>query len=388
MPGLQQKFRNLIRKPPFQAMILILLITIVAAIVVSYSEAHHNAQFKSFWDSVWWVLVTISTVGYGDKVPTTPVGRITAVTIMLFGIALLSVITATISSIFVTRKIREEKGLQEIKFKDHILICGWNEQASATLDYLEADKSFGKALVLINQLPEEEAADVLSHYESLSLKFVRGDFTRENILNRANAKFASAAILLPDSSLAVGKSGDERTLLATLSLKTLNPKIKVYAHLLDKENLSHLRKAHADEVIVSDAHTGYFLAGHVLAPGIPQFFDQLFRQDSPQQLKRLPIPAEFMGKTYGDLAGYYREKKQGVLLGIGQMSEPFQLADLMSDDYSYLDEFILRKFQEAGRGPENEEQVKILINPPPDTLLSKNDFYLSIESEQDDLKEK
>ena len=132
---LKQKIRSSLNQTTVRALLFILLITIAAATIVTYSETGPETDFKTFWDSVWWVLVTISTVGYGDKVPETPVGRITAVTIMLFGIALLSVITATISSIFVTRKIREEKGLQEIKFKDHILICGWNEQAVETLNY-------------------------------------------------------------------------------------------------------------------------------------------------------------------------------------------------------------------------------------------------------------
>ena len=382
--NIRQKIKSGLEQTVVRALLFIILITVIAAVVVSYSEAQQQTGFNTFWDSVWWVIVTISTVGYGDKVPITPLGRITAVTIMLFGIALLSVITATISSIFVTRKIREEKGLQEIKFKGHLLLCGWSDQAAEILNHLESGISDQKQLVLINQLPEEEVADVLSRYESLSLKFVRGDFTRENILNRANAKHASSAILLPDSSPVTGKSGDERTLLATLSLKTLNPKIKVYAHLLDKENLTHLRKAHADEVIVSDANTGYMLAGHVLSPGIPQFFDQLFKQESTHQLKRELIPREFYGQSYEDFAAYYRQNHTGILLGVGKITEPFQLADLMSDDSSYLDEFIMRKFQEAGRSREDEERVKVLINPPPQTLLNKNDFYLSIESKRDE----
>jgi len=383
LPKLQQKFRNLLREPTFQAIILILLITIVAAIVVANSEAHQNSQFTSFWDSVWWVMVTISTVGYGDKVPVTPVGKITAALIMLFGIALLSIITATISSIFVTRKIREGKGLQEIKVKDHILLCGWNEQAEQILSNLERAADFTKILVLINQLPEDEAAEIITRYDSLGLKFVRGDFTRENILNRAKAKAATAAIVLPDKSSGSVKPGDERTLLATLSLKTLNPKIKVYAHIQERENLTHLRKAHADEVILSDAHTGFILANHVLAPGVPQFLEQLFSEKAAFRLKRQRIPAEWAGKNYGTWEEHYRRQNNGILLGLGQATEPFQISDLMSDDYSYLDDFIMRKFKEAGLGMKSEDQIKILINPPKETMLNKNDFYLSIEKESE-----
>lgn len=380
---IKQKISNIVEQTTTRAIIAIFIITIAAASVVTYFESSQGEEFKTFWDSVWWVLVTISTVGYGDKVPVTPEGRITAVVIMLFGIALLSIITATVSSIFVTRKIREGKGLQEIKIKDHILICGWDEQAVQILKEFSQESSFKKSVVLINQLPEEDVADIISSYSALKTKFVRGDFTHENILARANAKHASSAVILPDSSAGSVKTGDERTLMAVLSLKTLNPKIKVYAHILDKENLAHLRKAQADEIIVRDAHTGFLLASHVMAPGIPQFFDQLFSDKSAYQIKRSPVPSDLVGKTYANLESKFQQEVSGILLGVGQMTEPFQIMDLMSDDYSYLDEFIMKKFQEAGRGTKSEEQVKILINPDKSTQLNENDFYLSIERESE-----
>ncbi len=377
----RQKIADVLEHTTTRAIISIFIITIAAAAVVTYFEASQGEEFKTFWDSVWWVMVTISTVGYGDKVPVTPEGRITAVVVMLFGIALLSIITATVSSIFVTRKIREGKGLQEIKIKDHILICGWDEQAIQILKRFEQEPSFKKQVVLINQLPEEDVTDIISRYDSLQARFVRGDFTHEIILSRANAKHASSAVILPDSSAGSAKTGDERTLMAVLSLKTLNPKIKVYAHILDKENLNHLRKAQADEIIVRDAHTGFLLASHVMFPGVPQLFEQLFSDNSAYQIKRKAIPSDLFGKTYADLENKFQQESSGILLGVGQITEPFQIMDLMSDDYSYLDEFIMKKFQEAGRGTKSEEQVKILIKPEKSTQLNKNDFYLSIESE-------
>jgi len=370
-------------RPALQAILLIFIITIIAAIVTVYFEAAHNPAFSGFGDAVWWVLVTISTVGYGDKVPVTPVGRSMAVIIMFFGVALLSIVTATISSIFVTRKIKEGKGLQEIKLKNHILLCGWNTQAEQILATFEKTESQTKNVVMINQLSEEEAADVMARFTRLKIRFVRGDFTRENLLSRANIKNASSVIILPDISNGNMRPGDERTILATLSIKTLNPKIKVYAHILDRNNLSHLRKAKADEVIISDDHSGYLLASHVVAPGVPQFFEQLFSESSSHSLKRYEINPEWYGKSYFDFQENYNSEQKGILLGIGKMSESFQLSDLMSDDYSYLDEFIMRKFQEAGRGAENEEQVKIMINPLPETEIQKNDFYISLESEQE-----
>ena len=370
---------SVLDRPAVKATLVILALTVIGALVVEVFESGKNEQFQTFWDSVWWVFVTITTVGYGDKVPLTTAGRIISVGMMFVGIAMLSVITATISSHFVTKKIKEGQGLEDIKLKDHILICGWNPQGEQILSTLTKEGSGKNGVVLINQLSEEIIADLLARFRDINLKFVRGDFTRENILSRANVKSASSAIILPDTSSGIGVPGDERTILATLSLKTLNPKIKVFAHIVDRENLSHLRKARADEVIVSDSYTGYLLANYIAAPGVPQFFEQLIKGTLPYDLIRRTVPDDLVGKPYTDLKKFYSKSYEGLLLGIGQQTEPFALNDLLSDDYSYLDEYIKRKFEEAGRGIESNDQVKITINPEDDFELSKHDFYLALE---------
>jgi len=375
-----KKYIELLEKPVVRAILLIIIITIVAAVLVELFEAQQNTAFSSFWDSVWWVIVTITTVGYGDKVPITPIGKVIGVLIMSIGIALLSVVTATISSILVTRKIKEGKGLQEIKLKDHILLCGWNTHAEHILSTLEQDDDINAPVVLINQLNEEEVTHIIARYDTLTIKFVKGDFTRENIISRANVKNARSAIILPDSIAGAEKPGDERTILTTLTLKTMNPKIKVYAHILDRDNISHLRKAKADEVIVSDMYTGYLLANCVSSPGVPQFVEQLFSANLPFRLTRKPVPPDLIGQKYKDLKEYYDHKSSGILLGLAQVVESFDLSSIMTDDYSNLDAYIVRKFQEAGRGVQSDDQVKILVNPDTEIELTKNDFYLAIES--------
>lgn len=381
--SLLKKIKKLVQiteKPVIRAVLLIILVTIVAAVLIELFESRYNNAFSTFWDSAWWVIVTITTVGYGDKIPVTPLGKIIGVLIMFIGIALLSVVTATISSILVTRKIKEGKGLQEIKLKEHILLCGWNNQGEHILTTFAKDHKLDSPVVMINQLPEEEISEIIDRYQGLTIKFVRGDFTKEIIINRANAKQAKSAIILPDTTYGAAKPGDERTILATLTLKTINPKIKVYAHILDRDNISHLRKAKADEVLVSDVYTGYLLANYVASPGVPQFMQQLFSGSADYSLKREFLPEDLVGKTYKQLKEFYNQNKEGVLIGLLQMVEPFQLSALMSDDYSTLDSYIMRKFQEAGRGAKSEEHVKILINPEDDRELTSNDFYLAIES--------
>lgn len=80
------------------------LVTYIAALAVLEAErAAPNANITSFGDSLWWAAVTITTVGYGDFTPLTLRGRAIATGLMLGGVAVLGVLTATLSSWIVQR---------------------------------------------------------------------------------------------------------------------------------------------------------------------------------------------------------------------------------------------------------------------------------------------
>jgi voltage-gated potassium channel len=87
------------------------LLTLLIVVVSGAAETLVDSRdFKSVWDGIWWAVVTVTTVGYGDKYPTTIEGRIIAMLVMLIGIGFLSVLTATIASRFV----RTDTGTEEM----------------------------------------------------------------------------------------------------------------------------------------------------------------------------------------------------------------------------------------------------------------------------------
>jgi voltage-gated potassium channel len=66
-------------------------------------RAASDGNIRTFSDALWWAATTMTTVGYGDRYPTTGSGRLVAVALMVFGIALLGVVSATMSAWFVGR---------------------------------------------------------------------------------------------------------------------------------------------------------------------------------------------------------------------------------------------------------------------------------------------
>src|SRR5512139_117259 len=78
-----------------------LIVSVWAVAVVVFGTVEHLVDpdtFPNVWLGMWWALQTVTTVGYGDVVPASDVGRLVATLLLLGGLALLSVVTATITS--------------------------------------------------------------------------------------------------------------------------------------------------------------------------------------------------------------------------------------------------------------------------------------------------
>ena len=186
------RFQNIVRRLAGSALLRIFLVffTVVVVfgfIVASLEAGKANTMYKNFFDGIWWALVTITTVGYGDKFPQTVQGRLFAMLLMVSGLGLTTIISGTIASIFVERRIREGKGLQMIKAKNHILLCGWNRNAKMVIEGL-AHKQEGMTIVLVNTMDSNTFEALQSVFRTVDLRFVKGDFTKEQTLTRASIK--------------------------------------------------------------------------------------------------------------------------------------------------------------------------------------------------------
>jgi voltage-gated potassium channel len=87
------------------------VIVIIAGTVIMYSleSRAENSQMTTLLDALWWCVATVTTVGYGDVVPVTSLGRIVALVYMFFGITLIATLLAVISNTFYKKRILKEE---------------------------------------------------------------------------------------------------------------------------------------------------------------------------------------------------------------------------------------------------------------------------------------
>jgi voltage-gated potassium channel len=79
-----------------------LFVAYISAVQITITERYvEGSNIKSFGDGLWWAITTVTTVGYGDRYPTTTEGRFLAVALMIMGISLMGVITASVAAWFV-----------------------------------------------------------------------------------------------------------------------------------------------------------------------------------------------------------------------------------------------------------------------------------------------
>ncbi|MAP67352.1 MAG: hypothetical protein CMF80_07515 [Candidatus Marinimicrobia bacterium] len=354
---------------------ILVVMWLFGAIGILVLESKNQPDFNSLKNTLWWTIVTMTTVGYGDMSPQGDYSRLFATFLMLTGIGISGLFTSTMSSIFVTKKIREGRGLETVKTKNHIVICGYNPNLEMILDFIIKSYNNEFPIVLVNDLSEDKINSILSKYSKIEIKFVKGDHSRENILEKANVLNSKSVMVLTDDA---DINGDQKTILSTLTLKNINSNLRVIAQVSNRENITHLRRANVDEIIINDKFETFMTASHILDPGVPQALHQLIDENSIHKFQSKSISKDFIGKTFDELSKSLRDQYGWIAIGLFLEEEKMGLSDFLSADTSSLDAFIEKKMKEAGHSFKQESKLSVVMNPKSDYLIKKGERVIII----------
>jgi len=357
--------------PIIIVLIILIFIWIFGSLIISVVEKNNPQGFNEIGNSLWWTIVTMTTVGYGDMAPQTLLGRIFAIIIMLSGISFIAIMTGTISSIFTSTRIMEGRGLEKIKLEHHTIICGWNKNIKNIIEDLINDDN-NLNIVLINEEPENTISPIISKYKTT--KYVNGDYALEDILKNANIENAKHAIILCNYE----KYNDDKTIIASLTIKNMNSNIKIIADLYDKDKLPYLKRANVDTIILKDEFESNMISAQISNPGVPEALNMLMNIYEKNGLKSIKIPKEFINKEFYELKKYLYEKNKFLCIGIYNEKENLGFSDFLSSDNSGIDAFIEKKLEKSGHSLEKGNNTHIKLNPENNYIIKKNEGAIVI----------
>lgn len=113
-------------------LVVLLVVTVGSILIVLSEEPVAEANIKSGADAVWWAIVTVATVGYGDRYPVTPLGRLIGAVMIVMGVSLFSVLTSYIATQFMTRrKSAGQSDTELVRMQVEQSIAEWRRSAEA-----------------------------------------------------------------------------------------------------------------------------------------------------------------------------------------------------------------------------------------------------------------
>jgi voltage-gated potassium channel len=307
MPHLIQFFlRRLIKHPPVPLRVLLLLVAVLAygATGFLYFELPDNPDL-GWSDSIWYSIVTITTVGYGDYYPKTAGGRfVVAVPLMFFGIGLLGYVLSIAASALVQAKDKELHGMSSFKLDKHLVIFNFPSlgKVERVLDELTRDQGFGsRDVVLIDDRLDFLPAELIER----GVHYVRGNPTRDETLTRASLDSAAYAVVLAKTP--GDPHSDDLNVAITLAIEARMEKVHTVVECVDFSTQELLRKAGSDGIVCTSRFDAHFLSHELLNPGIQEVVDELTSNARGQQIYLTRYEGK-KRKAFSAVAGTCRDR--------------------------------------------------------------------------------
>ena len=261
-------------------------IAALSVVILAGAAGYRITEGWDWGDCLWMVLITISTIGYGEIEPLSPQGRLVTVLIVVGGLLVVQVAIQRVLGLAESgyfRRLREfriHRMLQ--RMRDHVILCGYGRMGQEIAAQLQKD---AVELVVIENDPDRRDVAAVN-----GLHVLLADATLdETLLDAGLARCRSLVVALP---------GDASNLYVVLSAKDLRPNCRLIARANSGEGAAKLRLAGASVVVSPYVAGGRVMAASALRPLAVNFMELLTGSDYEIEEGQLSHDQRLLGQIH------------------------------------------------------------------------------------------
>lgn len=271
-------------------MALGILVFTIALVYVDRDNYRDNASGRpsgiTLIDSIYYTTVTLSTTGYGDIAPITPHARlINAFVITPLRIAFLVLLIGTTLEVLANqgremfRTARWRKNMEQ-----HIVVIGYGTKGRSAVDTLVNNGVDKEKIVIV-----DPSSVALGEAHAHGLAVVTGDASRREVLRRAGVERARQVIITTPR--------DDTTVLATLTVRQLNPQAYIVAAVREQDNVPLVRQSGADAVVTSSDAVGRLVGLSSISPPLASVLEDLLTYGEGLEVAERDLLVTEVGKA-------------------------------------------------------------------------------------------
>lgn len=289
-------------------MFLLLGLFILPSIEQAY--APETANIKDVGDMVWYAVVTLTTVGYGDYYPVSVPGQFVGALFVLSSLGVLGLLIGKIADLFTSYRERIHLGHHGTDATGHIIIFGWNDSTRRIVDQI---RILGRRIVVVT--PNRDHIDDIHDRFGDDVFPLYSDLDDPELLRRVNLGDADRALLNIDS--------DTDTLIYLLNLRKAFPEVEFVVSIQNDELQETFRNAGVAKIVSATTNAAHLIASVIFEPDVAIFAQDLITtaktdEDYDLQPYKIQKGSPVAGQSYGEFFQALYEHRNIVPIGVSK----------------------------------------------------------------------
>jgi voltage-gated potassium channel len=298
------------RKTIITSIIVAAIFATLLVLLLRLESGVPGSKLNTTQDALWYLVETLTTVGYGDALPVTYWGRMIGFVFLLSSLGVYGFIIGQIANFMSTLKEQRDMGLNGTQFTKHVVIIGWNDFAQSVISHLVAA---GRQVAIVTK--DRPTIDIIREYYSEDKVFTLfSDYHNFDLLEKANIKSASIVF--------VNLNDDTEKLVYVINIKKHYQDLH-YIVTLDNGNLKNtFVNAGVTYAISKNEISSKLLASYIYEPDVAIFSEEIIafaHEDHEYDMKEFLMQGNnpFIGMPYEK--AFFDLKKQCNVILIGMV---------------------------------------------------------------------